>query len=386
MIEHVVRPVVDRDALRRQPVPGVEVEGEERCHRRAGGLREIVPADLAVIVREPFRKRLRRREQQQPRVLVGVGRQQHDLGRLKKLLASGDVGDTSHAALVVDVDARHVRPLDDREPAGLLGARNGRHVGTVLRVDMTAAPVAEAVVHARRAILKTLRIDGGWPGERMPAQLARGRRHAVEESGAAQWRHRIVTRAGGLENIAPGIQRAKHIAHLAGHADFPLDAVVVGLEFVVAERPVLDRRSGGNAPAAIAAHGVADGAEVEVRQTPALGPVVQGRAAHAIHHHVSGGAGRRCRRVDPVRRHFVVALLDGHGPVAHVVADFIRGKVTVGQPRTSLEPHDVESGFSQRQYGDAARGTKANDDDICARQVSRHLGHSRQASPARWPC
>jgi hypothetical protein len=46
MVEVVVGPVVDGDALRRQPVPVVEVEREQRCHRRGGVMGDVVPADL----------------------------------------------------------------------------------------------------------------------------------------------------------------------------------------------------------------------------------------------------------------------------------------------------------------------------------------------------
>jgi len=57
MIEIVIRPVVDRDPLRRQAVPVVELEREQRRHRIAGVVAEIMPADLPAIVGKPVRKR-----------------------------------------------------------------------------------------------------------------------------------------------------------------------------------------------------------------------------------------------------------------------------------------------------------------------------------------
>ena len=50
---------------------------------RAEAVAHVVLADLAVVVREPVRVRRRRREQQQPDVLVRVAGQHHDLRRLE---------------------------------------------------------------------------------------------------------------------------------------------------------------------------------------------------------------------------------------------------------------------------------------------------------------
>ena len=94
VIEVVVGPVVDRDALRRQPVPVVEVEREQRGDGRAGVVAEVVPADLAVLFDEPVGKRLRLRQQQHAHVLVGVAGEQHDLGGLEVFLAALDDSST----------------------------------------------------------------------------------------------------------------------------------------------------------------------------------------------------------------------------------------------------------------------------------------------------
>ena len=53
MIKIVVGEVIDRDALCRQTVPGVQIERKERRHRGAGVVREVVPADLTVVVGKP---------------------------------------------------------------------------------------------------------------------------------------------------------------------------------------------------------------------------------------------------------------------------------------------------------------------------------------------
>ena len=56
MIEIVVSPFVDRRALRRQPVPHIDVEGKQRGRAAARApVREIMPPHLSVIVRQPPR-------------------------------------------------------------------------------------------------------------------------------------------------------------------------------------------------------------------------------------------------------------------------------------------------------------------------------------------
>ena len=74
----------------------------------------------------------------------------------------------------------------------------------------------------------------------MPAKRARRRRHEVRETGAAQRRHRILATSRSLEDIPASIDRAVDIACSAGHTDLKFDFVVIRLEFLVSERPVLD--------------------------------------------------------------------------------------------------------------------------------------------------
>ena len=77
MIKVIVRPIVDGNALGRQPVPRVEIEREKRRDRRPLVMAQIVSSDLRVIVREPDWKRARLRHQQQPHVLVGIAGKKH---------------------------------------------------------------------------------------------------------------------------------------------------------------------------------------------------------------------------------------------------------------------------------------------------------------------
>jgi hypothetical protein len=75
----------------------------------------------------------------------------------------------------------------------------------------------------------------------MPAERPRRVRHHVGESRAAQRRHRVFTLPRTLEDVAAPIDAASEVAGLARHADLAFHRVVVRLELLQAERPVLDR-------------------------------------------------------------------------------------------------------------------------------------------------
>ncbi len=182
VIEVVVGEVVDAHALRRQAVPGVEIPREQRGHAGLLVVAEVVPADLAVIVGQAVWIRDGLRQQQRPRVLVGVAGEQHHFRRLEVLDAVGDVGHAGHAALAVHFDRRDVRARDDLQAACLLRLRDRRHRGRVLRVHVAAALVAEAVIHAGGTALIRPRVDGGRPRKRMPAEAGGSRRHHVGET------------------------------------------------------------------------------------------------------------------------------------------------------------------------------------------------------------
>jgi hypothetical protein len=153
VIEVVVGPVVDRDALRRQAVPRLDVEREERGDRRTLVMTDEVAPHLSVIVRQPLRIGWRFREQEQPRVLVRIAGEEHHFGRLKELLAIADVCDAAGASLAVHINRGRNRARDCLEAPGRLRAWNRGNGRGVLRVDVAAAHVAEAVVHAARSVL-----------------------------------------------------------------------------------------------------------------------------------------------------------------------------------------------------------------------------------------
>jgi hypothetical protein len=107
----------------------------------------------------------------------------------------------------------------------------------------------------------------------LPAATAFG--IALGELGAVQRRHRIFARPRSFEDVAALVDRAFDIAGLAGDADLMLDLVVVGLELLEPEWPVLDGRAFWQARCAIAARGLAHDLEVPRIEPPALCPVMQ---------------------------------------------------------------------------------------------------------------
>src|SRR4029077_3110772 len=110
---------------------------------------------------------------------------------------------------------------------------------------------------------------------------------------------RVIPRARPLENVAALVDRAFDIAGLAGNADLMLDFVIVRLELLEPEWPVLDGRAFRQPRRAIAARGLAHDLEVPRIEPPALRPVMQRGAADRIHHRMDGKPrriGGRCIR------------------------------------------------------------------------------------------
>src|SRR5438093_5007440 len=118
----------------------------------------------------------------------------------------------------------------------------------------------------------------------MPSERARRGRHILQELGAAQRRHWIAALARTFERVAVRIDRPADVARLSGYADFMLDAVVVRLELVETERPILDGRSRGNPRRTVSTLRLAHHLEIPRVQPPALRPVMQRRTADRVLH------------------------------------------------------------------------------------------------------
>ena len=238
---------------------------------------------------------------------------------------------------------------------------------------MASAAVAEAVVRAGGS---TLVAHGGHrrgSRERVPPERPGGAGHHVGEAGAVQRRHRVGARARAFEDVAAAVDRALDVAGLARDANLHFHLVVVRLQLLEAERPVLDRGAGRQARRAIAPSRLARHLEVPGVQAPALGPVVQGGAADGVHHRVKRQPRRvRRRRRRTMRGNLAIRLLDRVRPAAEVVAQLVGRVVRRRQPGTRLEPDDVDARLRERQRGHAARRAEADDDDAGPGELSRH--------------
>jgi len=271
-----------------------------------------------------------------------------------------------------------VRPGHHLQAPGRDRFRDGRDRGGVLGADVAAAAVAEAVILAARALVIGRRVDRRRAREGVPAEPARGARHAFGEFGAAQRWHRITALARSLEDVAAGIDDAVDVAGLARHADLVLDLVVIWLELFESERPILHRRTLGQACGAIAPRRLAHHLEVPGIKPPALRPIVQRGAADGVHHGMNGQPRRiGRRRVRPMGRDFAVCLLRRLWPAAEIVAQLVGSEVARGEPGTRLQPDHLEPGARQRQRGDAAYRPEPDDDDIGLPKVD---GHGRRLS------
>src|SRR5262249_26260027 len=151
------------------------------------------------------------------------------------------------------------------------------------------------------------------------------------------------------------IDHAFHVAGLSRHAERVLDLVVVRLELVETQRPVFHGGTPGNSLRALAPLRLAHDAEVPGREAPAPPPLVQRRAADAVHHRVD----RRARivgrlRVRSVHRDLAVRLLGGLGPAAEVVAELVGREVLWPETRAGLERDHLTARGRERLDGDAA--------------------------------
>ncbi len=201
------------------------------------------------------------------------------------------VTNTADAPVTVHVDARDVGSCDHLQAARLLGLRDRRDRGRALGANVAAAATAEAVVDAGRSVAVGPRVDRRRPRERMPPEPSRRPGHELGEPGAPQRRHGVVATARPLENVAARVDLAADVPRLTRHTDRLFHPVVVRLELLEAERPILHGGARGNSPGAVPARRLADDLEVPRVEAPALRPVVQRGAADRVHHRVDGRPG-----------------------------------------------------------------------------------------------
>ena len=213
-----------------------------------------------------------------------------------------------------------------------------------------------------------LRVDGGRSRERVPPEARGGVGDELAPAGRPHRRHREPSRARPVVGVAIG----------AADAELPLHAVVEGLQVVVGEGPVGERRALGDGGLAVALDDRAAAVEVPGQEADAEAVVVDGRAAHRVHHERRPGGRAGLDGVVLAPRRLLVERLGPREPRAGVVADLVERVVVAREPRSRLQSHHVEARGRQDVRGDPARGAEADDRDVRLRQA---LGHA--SSPMR---
>ena len=301
----------------------------EHVHRR-GDLVGVIATDHAA----PRRGVIRRadlRQQQQVHVVLGERAQHHHAGGLFDLVAIHiHIGDAGGAlAGVVGVDPGDVAARAVAEIGLLQQHRQDRGLRAGLGIVAAAEPLAVTAIralahlHAQRVAIRFRGIGRG-AGERIEAGLAR---RLVEQHGrgaAFQWRQRIATLACTFERVAAGLLHAADIAGGAGNAAQVFEAVVVRLQFVVCNAPVLQVHGFGDELPAVALLGMRADLEVLRQEAPALTVPVHARATDA-------GGGEERAQVAHRQRGLVGAVAEGErlalgrfeNLLAHGVAQFI---------------------------------------------------------------
>src|SRR6185295_284201 len=145
-----------------------------------------------------------------------------------------------------------------------------------------------------------------------------GEHHARQDR--RQWGERIVARARRLERVAARLDLALDVAGLAGHGGGVFEPVVIGLELVVGDAPILDRHVVGKEFLAVTL--LVHGADLELHVGPAPGvaaPVVA-RAADAF---------ARQERPEPAHRQRLLrdAVADGERVARRVLHQLVADHV-----------------------------------------------------------
>src|SRR5262245_234923 len=151
----------------------------------------------------------------------------------------------------------------------------------------------------------------------MPSESPGGCGHLFGESRTTERRHRKFAFAWRFKDIAALINLSADVPSLAGNTDCVFHLVVIGFEFAVLERPVLNGRALRNASGSIAPYSFASYFEVPRTQAPALPPVVNRCAAHRVHHRMRALDCHR-RGICPERGPFAIGFLRSGRPYVSV--------------------------------------------------------------------
>ena len=319
-----------------------------------------------------------------------------ELGRLLEFAAAGvDVGHPRRVlAARIEIDPGHVRMRPVFEVVAMQQDGEYTRLGARLRIVAAAEPFAVAAVRAF-AHLHTVEVAVGLRRvrrrcrERMPAEVARGLFEQHGAHAALERRQRVLPPARALVGVATRLDDAVQIAGLARDPAQVLESVVIGLEIVVGDAPVLDRHVLRNEVRSVALDGMAPHLEIGRQEAPRLSVPVHARAA---------GAGRRPERAQLAhrqrrlllrvaeRQRLAFGLLeqpvaDG---VAQLVLDMIGREVGNRVPESAaLEREDVQAFVGQLLAENARRPAEADEHDVDGGQFGRHRHPS--CTPLSWP-
>lgn len=340
--------VVVVDDVDRAGVAHVHVEAAalpQPLHRRVVLLVRVVLADAPAVVADTVRVLLAARDEQELVVGERERRQHDDLGGLHVLVASAvDVAKAGGHAVVGRLDADDLAPGADLVAAGL--ERDGQ-VGrdrARLRVDLAPEAGAEPAVETGGAVVPEgirprARKDAGGLRERVVAERPGGLAEQIGVRVRRQRRVRVRAGAWPLERIATREDVAVEVPGLARCADVVLERVVVRLQLVVRDPPVLDLDALGELVLAVPVDHVRAVTEVRRQEPPQLRRPVDGGTADTrarVERPVLTHRQRGLRRVRPPRPRLTVEV--DHHRVARRVAEavVVVGELRVRPPRRPL--------------------------------------------------
>src|SRR5262245_35501738 len=262
--------------------------------------------------------------------------------------------------------------------------RDHRDMRRAFGVGFAAEALAVAAI-LTGAELRPIRIGigarsiRGRARERVIAKVARGLVEHLAAQNRRQRRQRIVACPRRFERIPAGLDLALDVAGFAGDRGGMLELVVVGLELVVGDAPVLDRHVRGDEILAVAL--LVHGADFELHVGPAPGvaaPMHARAADHLARQERPEAAHRQrlLRRVVADRQRVARRVL--HQVVANDVTQLVAnagdGVILLGCAHiAALERDDLEPGFSELLGQNAAGPAETDDHDIDVVELRCHV-------------
>ena len=195
-------------------------------------------------------------------------------------------------------------------------------------------------------------------------------------------RHRrrgIFVRASALEGIAAGLNLALQIARFAAGPAYFVELIIVGLELVISDAPILHGEIVvGDRLLAVALLVVALGEKVGGQEAPNLTVPVHAAAADA-------GAEQEGTQMAHRQRVLIDVIADGQRVIRDILKQMMtphiaqlvlgksRGEIRGGvAPWPAFQRHDIQAGVAELLAHDGARPTESHQHGIDRFQRRRH--------------